>query len=157
MSNRAFLVLLVAVVAGCSTTPAVDESLGEESISGVSMSCKKPYELPQDCSIWSGATRKIEIEGFPVKIAGSSDGNIVLVMDAHIFGNAFKEGITLNLAEDYQTVAANNSYEAVQKALNKNGVTISQVRPVVTLGRINGYVLVLASDGYTGLTEYSVE
>lgn len=156
--TRVFVALLItAALSGCSTTPAVPEAMGEDTISGITMSCKKPYVLTEDCSVWSGAKRSIELEGFPVKVGASEDGKTVLVMDARLFSNAFKEGFTLNLAEDYQTVAANNSFEAVQKVLRKDGVTINKVRPIVTLGRINGYVLELDSDGYSTLQQFSVE
>lgn len=148
--------LLAAFVTGCSTTPAVPESMGEDTISGITMGCKKPYLLTQDCSVWTGAKRSIELEGFPVKVGASEDGKTVFIMDAKLFSNAFKEGFTMNLSEDYQTVAANNSFEAVQKVFLDRGVRIERVRPIVTMGRVNGYVLELDSDGYSVLKEFTV-
>lgn len=154
MKNLNFLSMLL--ILGCASTPAVNEALLEDTISGASMNCKEPYMLTQDCSNWSGAKRKTKIEGFEVKIASSSAGDVVFIMDAHLFANAFKEGITMNLVKDYQSAAANNSFEAVKKILQENNIEITRVRPVVTMGRINGYVLELKGDGYSILSEYTI-
>ena len=147
--------VLITLTIGCATTSVVADASSEEAISSISMSCKKPYELKQDCSIWSGATRTISIEGFDVKIAGSEQEDIVLVMDAHLYTHSALEGLTWHLAEDYHSVASNNSFEAVRKVLLENGITILRVRPLKSFGNIDGYALELDSDGYSLLKGYS--
>jgi hypothetical protein len=43
--------------------------------------CKSPYLLEQDCSMWNGAKRLIEINGYRLRIAGTNDGKAVLIMN----------------------------------------------------------------------------
>lgn len=145
------------ILSACASSPSVDDSTGEAVISGVSMTCKKPYVLPQDCSIWSGAKRTITVDGFEINVAASESGDIILVMDAHIFKNSTKTGLSLFMAKDFQSEASNNSFEALKNVLLANGNKILKVRPVKTLSTINGYVLELDSDGYTKIREYTTK
>jgi len=114
-----------------------------------------PYLLEQDCSIWSGATRKIKINDYDVKVGASEDGKIILVMDAEFLRMTATEFYTLN--NPTHSVAVNNSFVIVKKVLNKNNVKINRVRALKSLGNIDGYVMELDKDGYSLLKKFTVK
>jgi hypothetical protein len=143
------------VAMGCASTPVVEGA--EDEISGISMSCKKPYVFTQDCSLWSGAKRTVELEGFEIKVAANEPGDVILVMDAHAFSRSMLEGVSLHIGKDHHSVASNNSFEAVRTVLAKDGKNIVRFRPVTSFGNIDGYVLELDSDGYSVLKGYTKE
>jgi hypothetical protein len=162
MRALGFLWVVSSLVAlGCATTPVVEGA--ESDISTVSMSCKEPYILTQDCSAWSGAKRTIKLEGFEIKVAANESGDVILVMDAHAFARSMLEGISLNMGislhigKDHHSVASNNSFEAVRRVLAENETSIVRFRPVTSFGNIDGYVLELDSDGYSLLKGYTKE
>lgn len=150
------IIVLIGIffLAGCASTTVVTDAENNQSINTATMTCKKPYILTQDCSIWSGAARKLSIDGFPVKVAGSEDGSIILVMDAHLFANSFSDPLTFNSATHSE--ASNNSYYAVKKVFKQENVNIQKVIPLRFWGNTDGYVLELDSNGYEILTKYSV-
>jgi hypothetical protein len=141
------------VAMGCASTAVVEGA--DNEISALSMSCKKPYVFTQDCSIWSGAKRTIELEGFAIKVAANEPGDVILVMDAHAFARSMLEGVSLNIGKDHHSVASNNSFEAVRRVLASDGKSIIRFRPVTSFGNIDGYVLELDSDGYSLLKGYT--
>jgi hypothetical protein len=147
------IVGMVALLAGCASTHTVQDANDADTINTLSMSCSSPYALEQDCSIWSGATRSIVIEGFEVKVGASKDGKIILIMDSKLISNSFSDVFTLN--SPTHSKASNNSYYAVREVLNKEGIIVNRVRPLRSFGNVDGYVLELASDGYTLLKKYS--
>lgn len=147
------LVCLAAVLAGCAATPTVKDANDAETINTVGMTCESPYALKQDCSIWSGATRSVIIDGFEVKVGASEDGKVILVMDSKLFANTFSDFFTLN--SPTHSRASNNSFYAIKKTLDEAGIKINRVRPLRSFGNVDGYVLELASDGYTLLKTYS--
>jgi hypothetical protein len=156
MRALGFLWVVSSLVAlGCATTPVVEGA--ESDISTVSMSCKEPYILTQDCSAWSGAKRTIKLEGFEIKVAANKTGDVILVMDAHAFARGMLEGISLHIGKDHHSVASNNSFEAVRRVLAENETSIVRFRPVTSFGNIDGYVLELDSDGYSLLKGYTKE
>ena len=142
----------------CSTRApyVVDEAVGMETLSTLKVSCKKPYQLDQDCSLWNGATRKIEIEGIPARIAGSEDGKQILVMDGNPYLNAFKQSVSFT-DKDYHSEGFNSGYDAIKHALTLKKIIILKVVPLVTFDRVDGYILELDKDGYSLLKEYSIE
>jgi hypothetical protein len=154
--NR-FLPLLVAVgLAGCAATPPpVADAGASDDISTLSLSCKKPYALTQDCSGFSGAKRRISVDGFDVKVAGSAAGDVVLVMDAKLVANSFSDFFTLNSPSHSR--AANDSYTAVRRVLDKAGIEVRRVRVLRSLGNIDGYVLELGGNGYAALLPFTRE
>ena len=77
--------VIIFFLVGCVYTAVVDDSEGNRMINSITMSCKKPYVFTQDCSAWSGATRKITVDDYDVVVAGSEDGSTILVMDSHSF------------------------------------------------------------------------
>jgi hypothetical protein len=151
--KRIYILIILALLSACSTTSPVKTSEDAEAINALTMSCKKPYILPQDCSIWSGATRKLEINGFVVKVGASDDGKTVLVMDARSFRNTLSDPFTLN--SKTHSTASNNSYHAIRKVFDENDIEVLRVRPLKSFGNINGYVLELKSDGYSLLKTYT--
>lgn len=148
---------LALLTAGCSArNKAVPEASGQPTVSAAAASCQSPYELTQDCSIWSGAKREIQIEGFAVRIAGSFDGRTVLVMDKNWLLNAFKTGLVFE-TKDFASEANNTSFDAVKNTLLANGIKVERVVTMASLGSIYGYYLFLDSDGYSLLKRYTKE
>jgi hypothetical protein len=150
------LCVLGSFALGCASTPVpvVVDALGYDPINAVTMGCDKPYELTQDCSKWMGANRKISVEGRDIRIAGSKDGQVILVMGGHLAKNSLKQSL---LRRDYSGIEANASFEAVKTVLLQHDIKISRVRAVMILGRINGYVFDVEGDGYGVLKAYTEE
>lgn len=142
------LTLAALVLGACGTATAiVPDAEGVDHISAVGMGCKKPYELTQSCSGFSGATQLVEVSGFRFKIAGSSDGKTVLMMGAKPTSDAWsgKSAETANVA-----------YEVTKKLLAENGVNVVKVEPVSSLSTLAGYVISTDSDAYKVLSELTV-
>jgi hypothetical protein len=112
-----------------------------EELSGIAVTCNKPYKIGQDCSIWSGAKRTIKIKERNIKVAGSDDGKIVLVMD--------------KLFADEESMFS--CFELVKEELLSNGIKIVRVIKLVTAGKVKGCILELDGDGYSILRNYSVD
>ena len=154
--NRLLPGFVAAGLAACATTPPpVADAGAADELSTLSLSCKKPYALTQDCSGLSGAKRRIAIDGFDVKVAGSAAGDVVLVMDAKLMANTFSDFLTLN--SPGHSRAANDSYTAVRQVLDKTGVEVRRVRVLRSLGNIDGYVLELGGNGYAALLPFTRE
>jgi hypothetical protein len=135
--RRLLWVVALSLVVGCAS-PVIDESTSEISL--VRMSCKKPYPLERDCSWISGPTRKIEISGLQLKVAGSSDGRVIVVIPDDQTKHAFKG--------DLPNASVKAAFE-VAAELESQGVKIVRQIPIVTSGQAAGYVLELESDGYS--------
>lgn len=146
---------IVGFIASCASAPSVKEENEADTLSSLRMSCGSPYPLTQDCSGWSGAKRKITIEGFDVKVAASADGKIILVMDAKLVANTAADMFSFTFNSPTHSKASNNSFYAVRKVLDKEGVKIKRVRPLRSFGNVDGYAVELESDGYTLLKKYS--
>ena len=144
---------LVAVLSACAATPSVTGADDTATLNTLTTTCKKPYRLTQDCSIWSGATRKIDLGGFIVKTGASADGKVVLVMDSNLVSNTYADLLTLN--SPTHSAASNNSFYAVKRLLDKAGIKILRIRPLRSFGNVDGYVLELKSDGYSMLKKYT--
>lgn len=136
-------------IASCGGSPAiVPDAEGVENISAIGMGCNKPYKLTQDCSGMSGAKRRIQLSGVEFKIAGSEDGNIVLMMGAKQLSDA---------ASGRSSEAANIAYEVSKKFLIENGVEILAVEPVSSGSLLAGYVITTDSDSYSMLSKHSAD
>ena len=153
---KVFLLVGVFFLVGCVPTSTVEDVGDNQSINPITMSCKKPYVFTQDCSAWSGANRKINIDGFDVVVAGSADGSIILVMDAHFYKNILIDNPFI-LSSQNHSEASNNSYYTVKKILKQHGINIQKVRPLELWGDISGYVMELDADGYTTLIKYTIK
>jgi len=111
--------------------------------SAVTLSCKKPYKLDQDCSIWWGAKRTIKINEKEIKVAGSTDGKIILLMDNKI-------------ATDNERLSS--CFQLVKEKLLSNGVEILKVTKFIfARNKDYAYILALNNDGYSILKNYTVE
>ena len=148
--------VVVFFLIGCVRTAIVADSEGNKMINSITMSCKKPYVFTQDCSAWSGATRKITVDDFDVVVAGSEDGSTILVMDSHSFIDVLTEDPFI-LNKPTLSRASNNSFYAVKRVLKQKDITIQKVTALGFLGDIDGYVLELDTDGYRYLKNYTVE
>jgi hypothetical protein len=122
-------VVAVLILAGCAS-PSPSDLRSE--IPGLWMTCNRPYQLTQDCSIWSGATREIEINGVQMKISGTADGRVVVVMPTDATTHAFRG--------DLDQASAKATFEVVTR-LESHGVTIERQIPVVTSGEAVGNAL----------------
>lgn len=112
------------------------------AINGILMSCSSPYELEQDCSIWSGATRPLIIAGKQLMVAASADGGVILVMlDASML-DASRESVW----------DPGFAVREISEELAKKGIGIRAIRPVTTVGQALGYVIELDGNGYGVLT-----
>ena len=148
-------VVLSFSLIGCATVPEVQNSDTSDALNTVKLTCSEPYKITQDCNNWIGASRKISIDGFDIKIGATSKGNIVIVMDAKWLANSLANPFHLN--NPTHSRASNNSFDAVKKILTQNNIKISRVRPLKSFGNIDGYILELSSDGYSVLKKYSVK
>ena len=139
----------LVVIAGCGTvTATVPDAQGEEHISAIGMGCSKPYELTQDCSGFSGATRLVEVGDFQYKIAGSEDGTVVLMMGAKPNSDAWS---------GKSTEKANVAYELTKKLLMDNGIRVTRTEPVSSGALLAGYVITTDGDAYDVLRTHTVE
>jgi hypothetical protein len=109
------------------------------TISGIALTCNKPFVFERDCSILSGPKRKIEVRGIEAKVAGSADGRTVAVMYASLFPPKI---ITV-------------VYDAVAKELRSHGVKVRRVTAISSFGQTLGYILELDRDGYSILEDLS--
>jgi len=112
---------------------------GMATISGISLTCNKPFVFERDCSNWSGPRRRIEVRGIEAKVAGSADGRTVVVMNA-----------SLSRREIASTI-----YSAVETELRSHGIEINRVTAVSMLGKVHGYIFELDEDGYSVLEALS--
>ncbi len=153
--KRLVTIGLYLTLMGCVAVPEVTSSDTSDAINTVALSCQKPYEFTQDCNNWAGASRKIIIDGFEIKVGATANGNTVLVMDAKLFANSLTSVFTVNSPKHSR--ASNNSFESVKKVFAQNNVKINRVRPLKSFANIDGYILELPSDGYSILKKYSVD
>ena len=148
-SKRYTVISSALLLGACGTVTAiVPDAEGVDHISAIGMGCKKPYELTQDCSGFSGATRLIEVSDFRFKIAGSEDGSIVLLMGAKPTADAWP---------GKSTETANIAYEVTKKLLAENGISVTKTEPVSSGSLLAGYVISAEGDAYGVLREMTVE
>jgi len=93
--------------------------------------CGSPYELTQDCSWFSGATRSLDLGGIHLRVAGSEKGDVVL------------------LSSGERLLAL----QAVLETLAAAGIAVEGLRAMGD----NGLFLELDGDGYGVLKGYTVE
>lgn len=141
----ALTLALVTPLLGCVTTPNIVSYKGRPvpAISAVSMSCTSPYVLAQDCSAWSAAVRRVKLKERVVKVAGSADGKIVLVMTDQ-----------KTLPTQYETEQA---ADAVQEAASTRGARLMRLEALAIGGSVPGYILTFDMDVYSLLKTSSVE
>ena len=112
---------------------------GMASVSGLALTCNKPFVFDRDCSYWSGPKRRIKVRGLEVNVAGSADGRTVAAM------------YTLSTQSRIPTAV----YDAVATELRSHGIEVRKVTAVSSLGQTLGYILELDGDGYSILEDLS--
>jgi hypothetical protein len=142
------LILLAAttmITSGCITVPATVLYNNSEipAVGPTGNRCKQPYLLTQDCSIFSYATRMIEIEGERGRIAGSTDGSVLLVM--------LEDELKLD------TFELNHLSHLIEDFLTTKGLSINEMQAMAGNGETAGYFFVFNGDAYSLLKSLTVE
>lgn len=108
-----------------------------DSISHMAVTCNKPHEFTQDCSIWSRATREVELGGTTLEAAATEDGTAIIIEAPGIMKDThgLSRGMTDFLA-----------------MMEKADIDIRTVRPITALNIQHGYLIELDGDGYSVLT-----
>jgi hypothetical protein len=138
------LVAAAAVLAACGTIPTTATYRGEKvpAVNAVTMSCSAPYPLTQNCSASGGANLKIRVGQLVARVAGSTDGRIVVIMtEAPIPSQAHSE----------------EAVDAVGTLLAQTGAHIIKMEALVLIGgTVPGYVITFDRDVYSVLKRYAV-
>lgn len=122
--------------------------LAGEPVSGL-VTCGSPYEFERDCSVWTGATRKIKLGPTVAKIAGSADGRVIFVQSP-----TFTSDYAANTSGRTSRAAA----VAIRRRLVEEGIEVVAVREKPTFqNQTLGIFLELDADGYDILTAQSVK
>lgn len=141
-----FLILAFLITAsiGCTSNPAirVSDAEGIESISAIGMSCKKPFKLTKNCSLWSGPTKKISIDNVKMKVSSNEEGNITVMFS--------KNSATA-------TPITNLAYELIKKELTKRGFKIIKVTPIESTGIMFGYAIQTDKPSYHIWDEFKLK
>ena len=116
--------------------------IGIDSHSGVTAGCRQPYRLKRDCNNWKGALRNVTINDIGTRVAGSEEGNVVLMMAPKI-GKA-------SAPED-----ALDGFVEVALLLEENGFEIKKVTGMRVLKKYFGYWIETEGDAYSLLTPFS--
>lgn len=149
------LAISLTALAGCVSVDPVQESSANPSVSALEVSCGKPIGFTQDCSSFSGAKRKIEIEGQTIRIAGNTEGNAVLIMDGEKLKNTFTQNPFV--FNNYKSSrAVNNAFYLIKSVLQERAISVINTHSVRFWGDIHGYVIELDGNGYDALKAYSV-
>lgn len=136
------LTMTAAALVGCASEPAVrvSDADGMESVSAVGMSCGKPFALTQDCSMWSGPTKKINVGGKDIKVGGNADGTV-----------------TVMFGQERSTQATNLAYDLLKRELVQRGYEITSVTPIESAGLMFGYAIETTEPNYRVWDEFAVE
>lgn len=137
------LLLTVAFISGCASTPTTSTYQGNSvtAINGADMTCSQPYALTQDCSIFTAATRRIGLNGKLMKVSGSQDGRIVLVM-------------TESYSPTKQQVEV--SADAVQAVATGVGAKLMRIEAMAIGNSVLGYIMHFDLDVYTAIKKSSL-
>lgn len=146
--NSSFRLLKMPAATAKQEIPQVHASIGytvadaaySKPINGITMTCKKPYKLSQDCSFITGPKRKIKLKNIEFKIAGSADGKIILIA-----GKWFRSDI------------AAVAYNEIKNIFAKQNIKIEKVRPLKIFRKTDGYVIVANKNAYQVLSSYTIK
>lgn len=114
----------------------VPDAVGTDSISAIALGCGEPWNLTQDCSVMSGAKKKLLVSGVKIGVAGSEDGKTTLLMGG------------------FSGATSNSGYEAAKAVLLERGIAIESVVPVVSSGTVFGYIFQTDVPSYHIWEEY---
>jgi hypothetical protein len=113
------------------------EGLFGEKINGITLSCKKPYTLTQGCSSLTGPKERIQHQPVKGKLAGTENGEIVILMKSSAF------------TQEYEL--KNQAVNCIE-ILVQAGITVREIRPVISLGQTMGYAFITNGDAFGLLT-----
>lgn len=133
------------VLGGCYAVPANVEYGGVTvpAFDGGAADCRQPYRLTQDCSRYPGATRLIEIDGLKLRVAGSEDGDTVLVMPQH--------------RRDEERASNERAAKRVENFLEAGGARLVGIRAAAMDDKVRGYYLEFDRPVYDRLKERTIE
>lgn len=135
--------ILIAISAlaltACVSTPASYQYNGKVLGTYSTAAGCGTLKLEQDCSQVTGATRKITIDGTPLRISGSEDGKVVFVMSNSSF-----------LPDE---AALSKGAQTIEAFLGERGVDILETKVMVGSGKVFGVHYTLSEDGYSALTQ----
>jgi hypothetical protein len=134
-----FMFLAGCVNVGVIKSISVNDAKMNEPINAVSAGCKG-LGITRDCDDIIGANRVIMIEKYKMRVASNNQGTSILVMydnDECGLGKAV-----------CQTLASNRNYWLIKNVLERNNVTINEVKAMAINDFIVGYALTLNKDGY---------
>lgn len=151
--KMSFLIILL-FLAGCINVPTIEDETMAEVIDTGNFKCSEPYALTQDCSSFSYAKREVLVDGHPMKVAASEDGQIIFVNGASFGVECFVNIFVWNCPSFSKK--ANASFVVLRKFLHEQGVRIEKAVPLTSYGTTIGYYVFLESDGYTLLKPLSV-
>jgi hypothetical protein len=137
-----FMFLAGCVNVGVIKSISVNDAKMNEPINAVSAGCKG-LGITRDCDDIIGANRLIIIEKNKIRVASNNQGTSILVMydnDECGLGKAV-----------CQTLASNRNYWLIKNVLERNNVTINEVKAMAINDFIVGYALTLNKDGYSHL------
>src|SRR5690554_6805703 len=114
----ALFVASVCLTTGCVSTPptVVSGAEGEPFVDAIAMTCHEPYELTRDCGPVTGPTAELEIDGIPMKVAGSEDGKLIILYAGSVF--------------DRRGEGANDAYRLVEGLLAEHGIELTRIVPL---------------------------
>ena len=137
----------------------VDKTKTVLPINTLHVSCEKPYLLEQDCSLLKRTRRKIKINDYRCKIAGSHDGTVILTMTKVTPSEATEEEEQRSSASDRLTKKNNTCLELISNELSKHNINILKKVEVqdnvFSYPATAGYFLELDGDGYSILKQYT--
>jgi hypothetical protein len=148
-----FLIHLLILVSGCVNSKAIEYlaveiAKGEEVLNAALEFCGGLGELTQNCDSWKGANLVIDLNGRKMRIAGNSDGSVILVMHDQDVCSVFEEYCL--------TPESNANYKAIEAELTGNGLEVLRVNPVAAAKHIAGYKITVTGDGYSTLKSYAI-
>ncbi len=136
------------------------EKRRNETLRAAQVTCNKPYKLDQDCNSIVGARRSVEVNGFHMKIAGSGDGKVVLLMGSCHSHKDVKLDLSRNPTEDdpsYVPAEMSSCFDAAKNEFAASNINILKISKLVNNGYINGYILHLDGDGYSILKQHTLD
>jgi hypothetical protein len=144
MYDKYLLAVLAAfVITGCVSTPDTvmfnGKSVGTYSASA---GCST-LGLDQDCSMMSGATREIKIEGTALRVSGGNGGTTILVMSMPKF-----------IPDQYAVRRGATQLEAFLRA---KGIEIQEIKVIYSNNTLFGVRYQLNADGYSAIKELQVD
>ena len=149
------IALNTLLLAGCSSVPPPvhAEARGTPTLATLMVSCATPHRLEQDCDSLKGATRKMELGGTKIRVAGSSDGRVTLIMDPDPVTNIANDmrNSGMSTRSPSHSEASNAGLEAVKAFYQSQSKRILSIQAMTSLGNVDGYFVVTEGNGYTAL------